>query len=927
MTTSQKSKIFKRHVTGGIIFATFVLMASLTWASSGQFTFGVSQNFAAGPEISSTTAGQIQQIRDLTAQSVVALKSESPDGGVPSETLQTNLVQRQSLLLALARQNPSQAWPLMLSGDARGKFPAALQQFVEQQTTISGKIEAWHFDDFKDPRKSKMQYMISRSGVKNELLLAGRIPRIPSGTVVQAVGYQLSPTTVLMSASDPTFPGNLAAPLATPTGEALGDQHTLIVLIKFTDTPTPLPFTKDQAYNLAFNGQSQAFYKEASYNQTSLSGTSIGWYTLPRTAAVNGVCQWPQFAGDGAGDEVYQLIKNDIDVKLYSRIVMLASHPCLGGGNSTIGKIDLTFSGVPHPMSVANVEAQNTYANPINTEFGPHPFSWTTFDSVFSHEMGHGLGSYHANGWECGAALPSATGPTCAHEEYNNHFDVMGRGFYALHFNAYFKILMGWLAPSSYVDIHTSGQYNLGPLEVSSGIRGARVFSPTDPNTPRYYLEFRRGLGFDAKLAQTALADNQNGLMVNWVPTDNVYFGSRLFDFSPTDYSTTDWAHVALRPAPTNDPHGILNDTEFGIQIGPVINTTATNATFNVTMSNAQCIRRDPIITLEGGVGPGHDAQITPGGSDTITFSVFNADSIGCSASTFHFTNTPPTGWGTTSMPDLVVPAQSTSMPSSTFTVTAPWSAANGTYPVFVRATNVATTKFAEQQIPFIVTGASATPVVQVTTPATGITGKPISIQWNYISGATHNNDWVTLVPKSQTYSNTPAAQRTWAWWNGLQGAAPTALPPRAGSLSLLPPTGIKEVQAVWYQNVVINGQYVELGRSPIITINQPQPIVFTVPSSAVAGQPVTASWTVSGTTNRLDWLGLVPTGTVWKSGQPWSYTNGSKTAPAVAPPKTGTVTFTVPNGMASVQFVYYLNNGYTELGRSQAILVTLPPR
>jgi hypothetical protein len=64
--------------------------------------------------------------------------------------------------------------------------------------------------------------------------------------------------------------------------------------------------------------------------------------------------------------------------------------------------------------------------------------------------MGHELGVMHANAWRCES---KSLDEDCYHAEYGNSYDAMGHGSNAMHFNAFYKDILGWLDPADKVII------------------------------------------------------------------------------------------------------------------------------------------------------------------------------------------------------------------------------------------------------------------------------------------------------------------------------------------------------------------------------------------------------------------------------------------------------------------------------------------
>lgn len=139
--------------------------------------------------------------------------------------------------------------------------------------------------------------------------------------------------------------------------------------------------------------------------------------------------------------------------------------------------------------------------------------------SVYAHELGHKLGLFHADGFEC-SSLPKAPESSLDYDSYE------GAGFYPLsfdwwdeckihdyidpinlmgnmsfgHFSSFQKNLLGWVSRRNIV---TTGVYNVIPAEepttealvVGSPSPGASV---TTVNS--FYLDYRKPKGFDIGL-------------------------------------------------------------------------------------------------------------------------------------------------------------------------------------------------------------------------------------------------------------------------------------------------------------------------------------------------------------------------------------------------------------------------------------------
>ena len=575
-----------------------------------------------------------KMVRDASL-SAIRLLSQSGDttvSGVSSiagSELEQVLRQRRKTLEALIERDPATALLSFFPKSVIGKFPPAVQDDVEQPVVIEATIEVFHTDDFQN-RVAAYEYFLKRGKTRFQFYPVGAPLAVSSGAKVRVEGFQLG-SKVVAPIADNTFQVLSASPL-----ESIGDQKTLAVLIDFLDSPQPPPFSQSQGPALIFQGPMQAFYKEASYDQISWSGDVIGWYTVPRNGVdTGGNPEWPSYGYDLYDpDGVYAYIKSqNIDLTQYQRLVLLAHHPLMQGGSAFVGKVDLIFNGTNHGLSISSVGSLDVYNQP--SSWGAQPFAWTNLDYILTHELGHGLGVLHADSWECGQARV-LYGKQCANLAYGNWYDAMGAGYRALHFNAYFKDLLGWTSQA--VTISQSGNYTLQAFETPSSAVMAKIYHPALNATP-YYLEYRRAVGFDANLADPAIAANQQGLFVNWAlvaPWVPPAPFSRLLDINPTSSMSNDWDNVVLQKT------GRVLDAVNGILVGPVLRQDPSSITFAVRLFPPSCVRTGPAVTVDT---PPQPVAVSPGGVHSFNIVIENRDSLACGTSDFLASVVTPPNW------------------------------------------------------------------------------------------------------------------------------------------------------------------------------------------------------------------------------------------------------------------------------------------
>src|SRR5439155_124174 len=263
--------------------------------------------------------------------------------------------------------------------------------------------------------------------------------------------------------------------------------------------------------------------------------------------------------------------------------------------------------------------------------------------------------------------------------------------------------------------VDRSGTYWLDVYESASASQKAlKILQSTDRTTGAknwYYLETRRGTGFDSDLA--AASNVLTGFVVH-LGTDLDANSSNILDMTP---DTSSWYDPALAVGQT------FTDSVAGVTLF-AISADASGGTVNVSfVGSVSCVHANPTVT----VLPSATQWVQPGATVTYTVTVTNTDSSGCSPSSFTLQASAPAGWlaGFGSSSETLNPGASG---STSFTVTAPATAAGGFYTIGVTATNSANTSF--------VGSASVTdslvnsPSVTVTTDQSSYTG----FQWVTVS-------------------------------------------------------------------------------------------------------------------------------------------------------------------------------------------------
>ncbi|MCK2094400.1 NEW3 domain-containing protein [Thauera aromatica] len=499
--------------------------------------------------------------------------------------------------------------------------------------TLEGTLEV-RIEDYPDLTHKTRHYLLTPAGERRELRYRGEPPgHLVSGTKVRARGRLAD--NLLALDDDSSLTQVSAAP-----SYSVGVQNTLVLLVNFSDN-TSQPYTVSGAQSLM--DTIDAFMRENSSEQATVSSAIRGWYTLPLSSAT---CDTPNIktharaAATAAG----------VNLSAYTRFVYVFPRisACTWAGLAIVG-------GSPTDAWINGAFDQKTVA----------------------HELGHNLGLGHAQSLHCDQ---SPIGTTCRGYEYGDIEDTMGNG--RGHFSAFGKERLGWLSGAGVPPITTveaSGSYVLEPFSTAGagGAKALKVLRGTNPvngEQEYYYLEFRQPQGFDSVLG--GVGNLTTGVTVR---SANASWGAYLLDMTPnsntiaTAYDLMDGALAA---------GSRFTDDSAGVSIA-VTWADANGAGVDVTFGqDSTCKRTAPAVLLSG------PTQAVAGGTAlSYTVAVSNNDSAACTSTGFSLARAVPAGWsGTLAANTLTIAPGSAA--STTLTVASPASASAGTYNVSASATH-----------------------------------------------------------------------------------------------------------------------------------------------------------------------------------------------------------------------------------------------
>jgi hypothetical protein len=339
--------------------------------------------------------------------------------------------------------------------------------FVQEPGTTIGELVV-RIADFEDG-KTETMYALRTAEGEHRLVFPNR-PDVEPGTLLKVWGrgdadgivvdkFQAAP------AGAETI-GEISSPLSHPTPQAPWIFCSAVVAINNAQVPASLSVpTVEETFHTGPKS-ANAYIVENSFGQTSYAGKTYGPFNYNMTS-----CDF-----EGLGDAIRPMIPDKCDH--YGFVLAPNQKSCAWAGIAESG--------------TATKPQKDTWYNAIDI-------------GTIVQENAHNRGVSHASSITCTGAPFADNLSGCRHDEYGDHFDVMGLG--QRHMHAYPKLYLGWFGGCNVVKVTSSGTFNLLPIEAAcDGVQALQIPFPGGKTRPfsaggvtlaSYYLEYRAPLGVD----------------------------------------------------------------------------------------------------------------------------------------------------------------------------------------------------------------------------------------------------------------------------------------------------------------------------------------------------------------------------------------------------------------------------------------------
>ncbi|MDP3962415.1 MAG: hypothetical protein Q8Q03_00905 [bacterium] len=459
--------------------------------------------------------------------------------------------ERKILMKDLAQKNAGQFLKVRLDKKILSQLTPQAQKNIERRGIINGNLDVRHIDDFNNNRNSRFEYTLVAPNQKYKIFSPTEVAPKKQGKA-RADAYTLDNIMVLAQ-GDPSL-----IPLAGQgSRDAVGNQKLLVLITEMTGAVSPITIDDAKKVILSPEGQFQKYFSSQSYSKAWFTGKV---YKIRVNRVAEGCTSGVSISDP---DIINEIKLQNINLANFDRVLFIPPN----GRCSGVGRGEYEIDGKIYNLSQSWVGWSDIR---FSLDSG-------TLSKTLAHEIGHALGVFHANFLSCDE------NESCTHQEYGNYFDMMGYG--SGDFNVFYKEQLNWLTSSDFLNINSSGDYIISPLESGTGIKAAKVVNPKIGPLSVMYLETRANL--TNQVHGDVAAGQNNSLLLNIPerPSKLTETAVELIDMAPNA-----WNRVGL----------IQGDEDFtpyssGVTIGSVAHHED-EVKFHVEITKPVCNSKPPRI-------------------------------------------------------------------------------------------------------------------------------------------------------------------------------------------------------------------------------------------------------------------------------------------------------------------------------------------
>ena len=349
---------------------------------------------------------------------------------------------------------------------------------ASDSVSLTGTLRVAVADDFAHSLSQTFYSIDTASGPVN-LAVSGKGAETLDGALVSVTGRQQADGSVAVSADSfvvvktaaanpdaPAFGGKIQAGQVGASPDAVQTRKIAVIIADYTDLAgypvNAAQATSTFADSAASAGSVKRYFESTSRGRVTTTTTVLGQWHLGIKQCSGGSSSWS--LGTSMNAALATASAHGYDLTTYDNVVLWTKEPC-GQSWAGVGYVPGRYVQIAVDWATFNWDEPALSA------------------IVASHELGHNLGMYHANGLACfdGSNNQVELNSSCTDAEYWDQYSTMGMAGSTVHalLDADRLESLGWLDSGESQTVAAVGTYTLVP--VYSGTAGVRLLRITRP--------------------------------------------------------------------------------------------------------------------------------------------------------------------------------------------------------------------------------------------------------------------------------------------------------------------------------------------------------------------------------------------------------------------------------------------------------------